>query len=150
MRDILGVKEGEQACLFQPVAEAEQAGRVTYDDREDRLQGMHQRVRFVCGMPRNASHTSLRVHCIACWETVQGKVQPCSWITALRVNTGTGYRIMQGGRARWRIANEPCNTLQQQGDPFAPNVGHGYAHLAVVCAELMMLACLVEQVQPLC
>jgi hypothetical protein len=30
MRDILGVKEGDHAFLFQQVAEAERAGRVTY------------------------------------------------------------------------------------------------------------------------
>jgi hypothetical protein len=150
MRSILGVKEGDHAFLFAQVAEAEQAGRVTYDDREDRPQGMHQRFRFVCGRPLNESHPSRRVNFIECWETVKGKVQHCSWVTDLRVNKGTVYRIMQGARARWRIENETFNTLKNQGYHFEHNVGHGYAQLSVVFAALMLLAFLVDQVQQLC
>src|SRR6266403_4379409 len=150
MRYILGVKEGDHAFLFAQVAEAAQAGRVTYYDREDRHQGMHHRFRFVCGMPLNESHPSLRVNFIECWETVKGKVQHFSWVTDLRVNKGTVYRIMQGARARWRIENETFNTLKNQGYHFEHNFGHGYQHLSVVFAVLMMLAFLVDQVQQLC
>jgi Transposase DDE domain len=150
MRYILGVKEGDHAFLFQHVAEAERAGRVTYYEREDCHKGIHHRFRFVCDMPLNASHVSLRVNFIECWETVQGKVQHFSWITDLRVNKGTVYRIMQGARARWRIENETFNTLKNQGYHFEHNFGHGYKHLSVVFAELMMLAFLVDQVQQLC
>ena len=150
MHYILGVKESDHAFLFKHVAEAEQAGRVTFYDREDRQQGMHHRFRFVCGMPLNASNTSLRVNFIECWETVGDKVQHFSWVTDLWVNKGTVYRIMQGARARWRIENETCNTLKNQGYHFEHNFGHGYAHLSVVFAELMMLAFLVDQVQQLC
>jgi hypothetical protein len=60
------------------------------------------------------------------------------------------YRIMQGARARWRIENETFNTLKNQGYHFEHNFGHGYEHLSVVFAELMMLAFLVDQVQQLC
>jgi hypothetical protein len=150
MRYILGVKEGDHTFLFQHVAEAERAGRVTYYEREDRQKGMHHRCRFVCDMPLNESNASLRVNFIECWETVQGKVQHFSWITDLRVNKGTVYRIMQGARARWRIENETFNTLKNQGYHFEHNFGHGYEHLSVVFAELMMLAFLVDQVQQLC
>jgi hypothetical protein len=114
-RYMLGVKEGDHAVLFAQVAAAAQAGRVTSYDREDRHQGMHHRFRFVCGMPLHESHPSLRVNFIECWETGKGKGQHCSWVTALRVNKGTVYRIMQGARARWRIANETFHTLKNQG-----------------------------------
>src|SRR5688572_17907274 len=50
------------------------------------------------------------------------------------------YRIMQGARARWRIENETFNTLKNQGYHFEHNFGHGYEHLSVVFATLMMLA----------
>jgi hypothetical protein len=150
MRYILGVKEGDHTFLFQHVAEAERAGRVTYYEREDRQKGIHYRFRFVCDMPLNESNASLRVNFIECWETVKGKVQHFSWITDLRVNKGTVYRIMQGARARWRIENETFNTLKNQGYHFEHNFGHGYEHLSVVFAELMMLAFLVDQVQQLC
>jgi hypothetical protein len=150
MRYILGVKEGDHAFLFKHVAAAEQAGRVTYYERHDRQKGIHHRFRFVCDMPLNESNTSLRVNFIECWETVKGKVQHFSWVTDLRVNKGTVYRLMQGARARWRIENETFNTLKNQGYHFEHNFGHGYAPLSVVVAELMMLAFLVDQVQQLC
>jgi hypothetical protein len=150
MRYILGVKEGDHAFLFKCVAEAEQAGRVTYYERHDRLRGLHHRFRFVCDMPLHESNAAVRVNFIECWETLKGKVQHFSWITDLRVNKGTVYRIMQGARARWRIENETFNTLKNQGYHFEHNFGHGYEHLSVVFAELMMLAFLVDQVQQLC
>jgi hypothetical protein len=148
---ILGVKEGDHAFLFEQVAQAERAGRVTYYDREDHKNKVHHRFRFVCNMPLNASNQDLRVNFIECWETTaDGKVQHFSWITDLCVNKGTVYQLMRGARARWRIENETFNTLKNQGYHFEHNFGHGYQHLSVVFATLMMLAFLVDQVQQLC
>jgi Transposase DDE domain len=147
---LLGVKEGDHAFLFQQVIQAEQAGRVTYYERQDAETGAHHRFRFVSNMPLNASHAALRVNFIECWETINGKDQHFSWVTDLRVNKGTVYRLMQGARARWRIENETFNTLKNQGYHFEHNFGHGYQHLSVVFAILMMLAFLVDQVQQLC
>ena len=150
MHYILGVKEGDHAFLFKQVAEAERAGRVTYYDRKEAETGAHHRFRFISDMPLNASNASLRVNFIECWETIDGKVQHFSWVTDLRVNKGTVYRLMQGARARWRIENETFNTLKNQGYHFEHNFGHGYQHLSVVFATLMMLAFLVDQIQQLC
>jgi hypothetical protein len=147
---ILGVKAGDHAFFFHQVAQAEQAGRVTYYAREDVETGAHHRFRFVSDMPLNESNTDVRVNFLECWETLKGQVQHCSWVTDLRVNKGTVHRLMQGGRARWRIENETFNTLKNQGYHFAHNFGHGYQHLSVVFAMVMMLAFFVDQVQQLC
>lgn len=147
---ILGVKEGDHAYLFEQVEAAERAGRVTYYDRNDKATGLHHRFRFVSDMPLNASHADLRVNFLECWERDGDKVQHFSWITDLRVNKGTVYQLMRGGRARWRIENETFNTLKNQGYHFEHNYGHGYQHLSVVFAILMMLAFFVDQVQQLC
>jgi len=147
---ILGVKEGDHTFLFQQVAAAEQAGRVTSYDRENPETGMHQHFRFVSDVPLNASNADLRVNFLECWETVHSQVQHFSWVTDLCVTKGTVYQIMRGGRARWRIENETFNTLKNQGYHFEHNYGHGYRHLSVVFAVLMMLAFLVDQVQQLC
>ena len=48
------------------------------------------------------------------------------------------------------MANETCNTLQNQGEHFEHNYGHGTQNRSVVCATLLMLACVVEQTQQLC
>jgi len=147
---ILGVKEGDHAYLFEQVAAAEQAGRVTYYDRDDPKTALHYRFRFASDMPLNESNADLRVNFLECWEWNQDKVQHFSWVTDLRVNKGTVYQLMRGGRARWRIENETFNTLKNQGYHFEHNFGHGYQHLSVVFAVLMMLAFLVDQVQQLC
>jgi hypothetical protein len=147
---ILGVKEGDHAYLFEQVAAAEQAGRVTYYDRDDPTTDSHHRFRFASAMPLNESNADLRVNFLECWEWSQDKVQHFSWVTDLRVNKGTVYQLMRGGRARWRIENETFNTLKNQGYHFEHNFGHGYQHLSVVFAVLLMLAFLVDQVQQLC
>src|SRR4029434_3576335 len=66
--DLVGVKEGDHAALFEHVAAAEQTGRVTYDDRDDAETGLRHRVRFVSDGPLNEAHADLRVNCLACWE----------------------------------------------------------------------------------
>jgi hypothetical protein len=149
---ILGVKEGDHAYLFAQVAAAEQAGRVTSYDRDDPETGLHHRFRFVSDVPLNESNADLRVNFVECWEwdPAKDQVQHFSWVTDLRVNKGTVYQIMRGGRARWRIENETFNTLKNQGYHFEHNFGHGYQHLSVVFALLMMLAFLVDQVQQMC
>lgn len=147
---ILGVKEGDHAYLFAHVAAAEQAGRVTYYERNDAEMGLRHRFRFVSDVPLNEANRDLRVNFLECWEWDHDQVQHFSWVTDLRVNKGTVYRLMRGGRARWRIENETFNTLKNQGYHFEHNFGHGYQHLSVVFALLMMLAFLVDQVQQLC
>jgi hypothetical protein len=147
---ILGVKEGDHAYLFKHVAAAEQAGRVTCYERNDSETGLRHRFRFVSDMPLNEAHAALRVNFLECWEEDGDQVQHFSWVTDLRVNKGTVYQIMRGGRARWRIENETFNTLKNQGYHFEHNYGHGYQHLSVVFAVLMMLAFCVDQVQQLC
>ena len=150
MHYILGVKEGDHAYVFEHVAAAERAGRVSYDDRDDAKTGLRHRFRFVSDVPLNEANADLRVNFLECWEWDQDQVQHFSWVTDLRVNKGTVYQLMRGGRARWRIENETFNTLKNQGYHFEHNFGHGYQHLSVVFAMLMMLAFLVDQVQQLC
>jgi hypothetical protein len=149
---ILGVKEGDHTYLFEHVAAAERTGRVTYYDRHDETTGRRHRFRFVRDVPLNASNADLRVNFLACWEwdPDSDKVQHFSWVTDLCVNKGTVYQLMRGGRARWRIENETFNTLKNQGYQFEHNFGHGYQHLSVVFALLMMLAFFIDQVQQMC
>jgi hypothetical protein len=147
---ILGVKEGDHAYLFKQAQAAEEAGRVTYYERHDRAAGLVHRFRFVNDLPLNGSRTDVRVNFIEYWEMSQDQVQHFSWVTDLRVSKRTVYKLMRGGRARWKIENETFNTLKNQGYNFEHNYGHGEQHLSVVFATMMMLAFLVDQVQQLC
>jgi hypothetical protein len=147
---ILGVKAGDHAYLFPQVEAAAQAGHVTSYERHDRAAGLVHRFRFLNDVPLNASHTEVRVNFIEYWEIGQNKVQHFSWVTDLRVTKRNVFRLMRGGRARWKIENETFNTLKNQGYNFEHNYGHGEQHLSVVFATLMMLAFLVDQAQQLC
>jgi hypothetical protein len=147
---ILGVKEGDHAYLFEQVRAAEEAGRVTYYERHDRLAGIEHQFRFVNDMPLNESRPDVRVNFIEYWEVSEKKVQHFSWVTDFRVTKYNVYTLMRGGRARWKIENETFNTLKNQGYNFDHNYGHGEQHLSVVLATLMMLAFLVDQTQQLC
>src|SRR3989442_1871682 len=147
---ILGVKEGDHAYLFKQGQAAEEAGRVTYYERHDRAAGLVHRFRFVNDIPLNGARTDVRVNFIEYWEMSQDQVQHFSWVTDLRVSKRNVYKLMRGGRARWKIENETFNTLKNQGYNFEHNYGHGEKHLSVVFAMLMMLAFLVDQTQQLC
>ena len=136
--------------MFKQVQAAEEAGRVTSYERHDRAAGVSHRFRFVNDVPLNASRADVRVNFIEYWESGQGRVQHFSWVTDLRVSTRNVYKLMRGGRARWKIENETFNTLKNQGYNFEHNYGHGEQHLSVVFATMMMLAFLVDQVQQLC
>jgi hypothetical protein len=146
---ILGVKEGDQAYLFQQVQAAEHAGRVTSYERHDRAAVVVHSFRFVNGLPLNAANTDVRVNFIEYWERGKDKVQHFSWVTDLRVNKRNVFHLMRGGRARWKIENGTFNTLKNQGYNFEHNDGHGEQHLSAVFAMLMMLAFLVDQAQQL-
>ncbi len=147
---ILGVKEGDHAYLFTQVQAAEEAGRVTYYERHDRAAEVVHEFRFVNDMPLNGSRGDVRVNFIEYWERGPEQVQHFSWVTDLRVSKRNVYKLMRGGRARWKIENETFNTLKNQGYHFEHNYGHGEQNLSVVFAMLMMLAFLVDQTQQLC
>ena len=147
---LLGVKEGDHAYLFNQVQAAQQAGRVTEYERHDRAAGVVHRFRFVNDVPLHASRADVQVNVIEYWESSQDQVQHCSWVTDLRVSKRNVYQLMRGGRARWKIANETCNTLKNQGDNFEHNYGHGEQNLSVVFATMLLLAFLVDQTQQLC
>ena len=147
---ILGGKEGDHTYVFNQVQAAEDAGAVTYDERHDRATGVVQRFRFVNARPLHASRADVRVNFIEYWEITQDQVQHFSWVTDLRVSKRHVDKLMQGGRARWKIANETFNPLKNQGYTFEHTYGHGEKNLSVVCATLMLLAFFVDQTQQLC
>src|ERR1700704_636808 len=150
LHSILGIKEGDHALLFRQVQAAEEAGHVIYYERHDRAAGVRHRFRFVNDMPLNASHPDVRINFIEYWEIGHTKVQHFSWVTDLRVSQRNVFRLMRGGRARWKIENETFKTLKNQGYHFEHNYGHGTQNLSVVFATVMMLAFLVDQTQQLC
>ena len=144
---ILGVKEGDHAHLFEQVARARQTERTTASEVSEG-QTVH-RFSFINGVALNQANPDLLVNFIEYWEIRPGKMQHFSWVTDFTVTTVNVMRLMQGGRARWKVENETFNTLKNQGYHFEHNFGHGQQNLSVVFAVLMMLAFLVDQIQHL-
>jgi hypothetical protein len=152
-RFILGVKPGDHKLLFTVVQRAHKRGHTTVHEMADPNDPrITHRFLFIDDVPLNKSNLELTVNFIEYWEIgPDGKqTQHFTWVTDLPVTQDTVYRIMRGGRARWRIENETFNTLKNQGYHFGHNYGLGKKHCAAVLATLMMLAFLVDQVQQHC
>jgi len=151
MHYILGVKEGDHGFLFEHVSQAERDGRVAVWEYADETTGVRHRFRFLNGVPLNDSNQELLINFLEYWEIrPNGRQQHFSWVTDFWLDEQNVFRIMRGGRARWKIENETFNTLKNQGYQFEHNFGHGKQNLSVVFALLMMLAFLVDQTQQLC
>jgi len=142
---ILGVKPGDHAFLSGQVELAEDAGLVTAI--EFTADNVIHRFRFVNLMPLNKSNQELLVNFVEYQEVKNEKIQHFTWITDFLITEENVFKIMRGGRARWKIENETFNTLKNQGYHFEHNFGHGKKHLSAVFAMIMMLAFLADQVQ---
>jgi len=107
---------------------------------------------IVRDVPLNESNADILVTFVRYIEynDADGTESIFTWITDLAVTRANVWRIMQAGRARWKIENETFNTLKNQGYNYEHNYGHGKENLSVVFALLMMLAFLIDQVQQLC
>jgi len=147
LRYILVVKEGDHPFLLKYVESSERAGRVT--KVEYKIGDVIHRFRFINQVPLNASNQDLLVNFVEYWEIRSDGTKHFAWVTDFIVTTENVFKIMRGGRARWKVENETFNTLKNQGYQFEHNFGHGKKSLSVVCALLMMLAFLVDQAQQL-
>jgi hypothetical protein len=107
--------------------------------------------KFANDIALNSSHPDIKVNVLDYYEiNPKGKVRHFTWITDLLLTTSSVFKIMKGGRSRWKIENETFNTLKNQGYHFEHNYGHGNKHLNTVFVYLMMLAFLIDQAQQLC
>jgi hypothetical protein len=102
------------------------------------------------GLPLHKSHPDILVNYLDYWEIREGKEYNFSWLTALKLRRDNVDQVLRGGRSRWKIDNETCNTLKNQDYPLEHNDGHGQKQLATGLGMLLLRAFLVEQVPALC
>ena len=143
---ILGAKPKDHRFLFDWVDKSNPILHEVTDNN-----GTTHRFRFINQVPLNDANFDLDINFLEYWElssTGQQK-RHFSWVTDLELNEQTVYKIMRGGRARWKIENETFNTLKNQGYNFEHNFGHGTKNLSTVFGYLMMLAFLIDQAQSL-
>ncbi len=148
---ILGAKPGDHKFLFSYVASAHEDGNVTEircaDPKDPKITHFF---RFINNVPLNASNQDTLINFLEYQETSPKKTSTFSWVTNFTITSENVFKIMRGGRARWKIENETFNTLKNQGYHLEHNYGLGEKHLSENFGRLTMLAFLVDQVQQLC
>lgn len=150
---ILGAKEGDHKFLFNYVNEAATKGETTELTVKDKKNpDILHCFSFLNNVPLNKSNQDVYVNFIEYWQinTQTGRTLHFSWITDIAITEENMFKIMRGGRARWKIENETFNTLKNQGYNFGHNYGLGKKNLSIVFVMLMMLAFLIDQAQQLC
>ena len=148
---ILGAKPGDHKFLFSHVASAHADGKVTeikYADSKDPK--ITHFFRFINNVPLNASNQDTLINFLEYQEITPKKTSTFTWVTNFTITPENVFKIMRGGRARWKIENETFNTLKNQGYHLEHNYGLGKKHLSENFGRLTMLAFLVDQVQQLC
>ncbi len=150
---ILGVKEGDHKFLFDYVNKAADKGKTTEliipDEKNSAIDHCFS---FVNSVPLNKSNQDILVNLIEYWEVniKTGKTMHFCWVTDFTVTEENIFKLMRGGRARWKIENETFNTLKNQGYNLGHNYGLGKKNLSIIFIMLMMLAFLVDQAQQIC
>src|SRR5262245_12706393 len=148
---ILGVKEGDHQHLFKQFRRRLEADEVEIVEDVDASQGVIHGYLFTNGLTLNEANQEVEVNFLEYREMHDdGPERQWTFVVDLDLTEANVPLVARGGRTRWRIENETFNTLKNQGYHFEHNYGHGYQHLSVVFAVLMMLAFLVDQVQQLC
>jgi DDE family transposase len=147
---ILGVQESDHPYLFAQYQQRLQANQIEAVHEGDAA-GVKRSWQFVNNVSINESNQEVLVNLLVYVEIdAAGEIHTWAWVTDLTLTADNVRTVARGGRTRWRIENETFNTLKNQGYHFEHNYGHGYEHLAVVFALLMLLAFGIDQVQQRC
>ena len=83
---------------------------------------INKRYRFMENVPLNDSRGDKLVN-VVFYEEVNAKgiKRKWLWVTDLKVTRQNVKELVRAGRARWKIENEPFNTLKNQGYNFEHN-----------------------------
>ena len=112
--------------------------------------GVKHSFRFINNVSLNSANPKLKVNFLDYTSVnTKGKTQRFTWVTDIELTHSSVYKVMRGGRARWKIENETFNALKNQGYHFEHNFGHGHKNLSTVFANLMFLAFCIDQTQQL-
>jgi hypothetical protein len=148
---ILGVKEADHEHLFKQFYQRLHADQVEIVEEVEEGTGITHGYLFANGLSLNEANQDVKVNFLKYLEMhPNGEERVWSWVVDMELTRDNVKPVMRGGRTRWRIENEAYNTLKNQGYHFEHNYGHGYKHLCVVLALLMMAAFLIDQVQQKC
>ena len=138
---IFVVKPGDHKTLFKDIEGLRKEGLLsTHETRE--ANGELHRYRWVNEIALVAGADSPLVNYFEYEHfNKRGKLTySCTWITDFPITKENVPKLVEGGRARWKIENETFNTLKNQGYHIEHNFGHGKKHLSFNFFLLNLLA----------
>lgn len=142
MKFLLGAKPGDHKYLFEILE-----SQAEYHEVKDDAGILHQ-FHYLNDVSLNKSNTDVRVNVLEYMQTDRkGKITRFSWVTNIPLTKNNIFKLMRGGRARWKIENETFNTLKNLGYNLEHNYGHGKKFLSTILCFLMLLAFFVDQIQ---
>jgi hypothetical protein len=159
---ILGVKPGDHKYLFNWINDLDSEDKKKFST--NRIVGRRVKKKITYnfkwfnGAPLNDANNDLLINFLDFEEVtetfnkegdevIKTSIKKFTWVTDLKLTKGNVYKIMTGGRARWRIENEVFNTLKNKGYNLEHNFGHGFKNLCNNFIMLMFLAFLMDQLQ---
>jgi len=144
MKFLLGAKPGDHEALFTALDSSE---KTRYYEIQDERGFLHQ-FRFLNDTPLNKSNLDVPVNVMEYMQTdLKGKETLFSWVTNIYITEDNIFKLMKGGRSRWKIENETFNTLKNYGYNFEHNYGHGQQFLSTILCLLMLLSFFIDQIQ---
>ena len=160
---ILGVKPGDHKYLFDWINTLDNDDISSYSFFEIIGKRVKKKrtynFKWYNGAPLNYDNSDLLINFLDFEEitetldsegnTIKATKKHFTWVTDINLTKNNIYKIMRGGRSRWRIENEVFNTLKNQGYNLSHNFGHGYKNLCNNFITMMFLAFLVDQLQEL-
>jgi hypothetical protein len=159
---ILGVKPGDHKYLFDWVNSLDHEDIKTHTTSHFEGIKIKKKItynfKWYNGAPLNDSNSELLINFLDFEEVtetfdkkgeniVKTSKKKFTWVTDLKITKDNVYKLMTGGRARWRIENEVFNTLKNKGYNLEHNFGHGHKNLCNNFIMLMFLAFLMDQLQ---
>lgn len=99
--------------------------------------------RYLNELPIKSGEEALKVNWVEVTvrnEKTQKILYKNSFITDFHLDSSTVPRIIQAGRARWKVENENNNVLKTKGYHLEHNFGHGKKHLSMTLLTLNLLA----------
>jgi hypothetical protein len=147
MSFILTAKPADHKVLFEWVNELSQLGEGGQLELTDE-KGRHHLYQWVNRVPLNGTKDADEINFFQ-YQLVstENKVTyKNSWVTDVIVDGTNVAHLVRGGRARWKIENEPFNTLKNQGYHLEHNFGHRHNNLSFVFFMLNLLAFYVHQI----
>ena len=146
MSFILNAKPSDHKSLYQMFTET-RAIKETHTLKIKELNGSEHVYEWLNNIPLNDTKSADNVNFFQFSILKRGKrTFRSSWVTDITITSKNIKKLVQCGRARWKIENETFNTLKNQGYHAEHNYGHGHKHLAYNFFLINLLAFSIHQI----